>query len=1218
MINSQQKKSLLLIILSIFVVLNFSFLSPQKVQAGVVTDVLGAPIAAGKWIWDRIESLGKAIKSDLIATAFKQALRKMVNQMAYQATNDLFAGFEGGKSAFNFESLKESAKKAGDAGLADFLISITDEMGGGLDICNPPSGGVLKWDLQWSLWKKQTTDDFKPRCSLNKIKEKWGALGEKLVDDPGSWVELNGQNLKSLGLTGDDAQAAKLKLMRGLLSPKQSDLGFIETIEKMAKEKEKKAEDDEKEKQTVTDDKTNKAETDEVTDQLIAPAETTKEKSKVARAISQAEQAVYHYTGNPFADVPSILFSVAADRATELAMKHLMRLLMGQKPELDLGDRPVDPENQMTEIRDYIDQVFSSIQNIYYGLNPKDIDVIGEMETNIRDDNSGIPGKLNDGVIDSGFAQVLRDAQSGESVTLGEAVKKGSIDGSKIFGFSNLGDQGALSQPSLGEGFSYDNIKKLRRNRVVPVGWEMAALKIATFPIEWNGEEIYPGNCNNNGCTLLEVMDKYNDRGHYLLNGESTKDKYCGWRPINFDPYFVEDINTESACENQVDGFINKYEETIAGIITEWHSSRPNSLGYCYEYQFDEDKIIIDIVDVTVTYGTKQECIGTDEVPLGVDKASYRQWEVGGCRAIEIDESPLCGLVNPNWVLKAPSQQCGTEGYYAALEMNESANRYQDCADLRHCIQEDDNGKCQSYAYCLREKNIWRFNGDACDDQFNSCLTLKDSDGDKRSYLLNSLATCPPEQVNCRRYFDKYYKGSTQSYEWDLDEGTYLNKNVLECSDSNQGCSSFIKVGLGANLIPNGSFEIDEGFQNNFPDGWVFPGNQLFELSDEELFHDRNSLKCSEGDVFYINFKLPSKGIYTLSYFVKPDGLTNIMPRVNIYYSDGSVQTNSNLDSYFTADGAGSDWERASGYFSVNTTDNKEVDYAQLRFDVAGSFYMDAIKFELNEFNDGFINEGEGQASSYSEYGKNDYTYLKKAPEYYNCDSNPDKDICQDFARYCSKDDAGCEAYYPTESGDPMVPAVLNVDDLCPSECKNFNTFAELPSRFDILEAQENGFVAQNRDLNFITDTAQDCNEPSCEVFTNLDELDQGGESIEYYSALRQCVKNSEVDDVIYYTWEGSDTSGFQLKTWNLLNSQRVDAYNDGQGGWAPCTNVEIGDIGCLDEYATIGGFLANVIECNPEDDFDCRTFYDEQAVPHNRLLSRTIPISSECISLRR
>ena len=65
------------------------------------------------------------------------------------------------------------------------------------------------------------------------------------------------------------------------------------------------------------------------------------------------------------------------------------------------------------------------------------------------------------------------------------------------------------------------------------------------------------------------------------------------------------------------------------------------------------------------------------------------------------------------------------------------------------------------------------------------------------------------------------------------------------------------------------------------------------------------------------------------------------------------------------------------------------------------------------------------------------------------------------------------------------------------------------------------------------------------------------------------------------------------------------------QGGNAPCTNVEIGGSTCRDA-------LLNVQECNPEYNLDCRAFYDENAIPHNRLLSKTIPITEKCINLRR
>ena len=146
-------------------------------------------------------------------------------------------------------------------------------------------------------------------------------------------------------------------------------------------------------------------------------------------------------------------------------------------------------------------------------------------------------------------------------------------------------------------------------------------------------------------------------------------------------------------------------------------------------------------------------------------------------------------------------------------------------------------------------------------------------------------------------------------------------------------------------------------------------------------------------------------------------------------------------------------------------------------------------------------------------------------------------------------------------------------------------------------------------DKNFIASTAKDCpaSEDSCELFTNIDKLELGGEAREYYSFIRQCVKPSEVSSsttAIYYTWEGSDTSGFQLKTWRFLKSN----LEDSDGGKAPCTNIRIGGTICNDMVET----------CDPATNFVCRTFYDKDGNSDDRLVSKTIPITDECVALRR
>lgn len=77
-------------------------------------------------------------------------------------------------------------------------------------------------------------------------------------------------------------------------------------------------------------------------------------------------------------------------------------------------------------------------------------------------------------VITSKFSQAIQDKK-----TIGEAMKDGNLDPGGIFGFSSSG-----LEPSYQEGYPYRSMLILRKFRILPVGWELAAQYIRSHPEE--------------------------------------------------------------------------------------------------------------------------------------------------------------------------------------------------------------------------------------------------------------------------------------------------------------------------------------------------------------------------------------------------------------------------------------------------------------------------------------------------------------------------------------------------------------------------------------------------------------------------------------------------------------------------------------------------------------------------------------------------------------
>ncbi|HTM69020.1 MAG TPA: hypothetical protein VL426_07045 [Candidatus Binatia bacterium] len=313
---------------------------------------------------------------------------------------------------------------------------------------------------------------------------------------------------------------------------------------------------------------------------------------------------------------------------------------------------------------------------------------------------------------------------------------------------------------------------------------------------------------------------------------------------------------------------------------------------------------------------------------------------------------------------------------------------------------------------------------------------------------------------------------------------------------------------------------------------------------------------------------------------------------------------------------------RASCTFVI---DNKDVSHATLwLYTTSGTVYADAVQFE------------EGGGSSYhSAYGganTSETASIKVPPDFLGCTGDEgDRPECNAFAGVCRENEVGCDAYTPT-NGDATVPGIAGPQDRCPQECAGYDVFKQEESDFDTVKFP----------VYFIPTTATSCteNEVGCSEFTNLET-----EKVEYYSHLRLCIKPDDATKGVYYSWEGSDTTGYQLLVWNLKNTTdttnttaapvvngspadiTAGLANDicadagcANAGPAPCTRLNAQATACASQ-AIGNGSSDTAGYCNRSaidgGDFDCREFYDALGNRHYRQLSKTIIASSSCVQYR-
>lgn len=595
------------------------------------------------------------------------------------------------------------------------------------------------------------------------------------------------------------------------------------------------------------------------------------------------------------------------------------------------------------------------------------------------------------------------------------------------------------------------------------------------------------------------------------------------------------------------------------------------------------------------------------------------------------------GLVDPDWVFKAPENYCKRQGAGPLILSaetfgtgdNSEVSIYRDdsyCADEQSCILEED-GKCQKYGYCMEERRIWDFGAKSCEPRYNTCqtFTATDQSGRTVSYLENTLEYCSSGS-GCEAYCHDYdFFGETWGCTDTKASTTYFNSNVEECESDSEGCHEYIrtKAGLGANLLKNSDFE--EGLDKW--SGLVGGGSNVSAVEDVINYNNSGTTTVlaldHAGNYTSIAFNPDNENYIGMS-----QAIENIDPgqEISISYWASTTVSNTNaagsvIERYgawlnvFAQDDSGNylddevsgehyfeaavikDPIRADGtweYFSftIITPPNtdKLIIQPRVQADVAGNYvaYFDDIKVEKGD-----------TSTTYGDYRAQGLAYLKLLPDYLKSecfegldnDSDPEIDTyipkpdapieCDNYVRECAEDEVGCDLYTSQTDG-TQVPAKITGLDACEASCVGYDTYVQKATPYDI-----------SNPYDFIPATAKGCdaNSLGCEEFTNLDKLGSGAEEREYYTQLKKCRKPDNMCDE-FYTWEGSEESGFQIRV------HQLEIYGQGNSDTATGTD-------CADDY--------NAATTSPDYNPDCREFYNQAGGTFYRLFSSIIECTDNC-----
>ena len=1035
--NRKNKMPSIFVVLFLFLIIisSFSF-KVKSAQALIpVTDIFQKVWEGFQWTSDKI---GSSILQDSITAT--------LNKLAYDAANQVATGNKGQGSLFIKENWNQYLKNMGDNAAGKFIEQLGQKNSFlKFDLCEPS----LDVKMRIGLGMVEMNKPQAPDCTWSEMKNNWKNEYERLAAM---------------------SQPDFLKIFQNSFEPRGNDLGLALSLQTGMTESVNTTYDEEGLKLQA---KGGWLDPTDIAGNLKSVP------GWVEKTLGMTGDNLYsnigRFTGNALVDASKIFLN-------QLAISTFNNKMM------KLGQKSAPASSPYSGnyggLADYnagpgVSEANNSLRQL---LEPRfdtraDYNILGELAM-CPDATKAGPTNC---VIDEGFRQAIEERK-----TVGEAINLGYLK-DWPFGFKSIGS--SAIEPNYNQGYPYRSMLILRKYRIIPVGWELAAEYIST-----HSEEL--GN-----ATLAKMVACFD-----------PNDNYRGYN----------DNGSKNWCQ---------------------------------------------------------------------------------------------GLVDPNWVLKAPQGFCAKQGYGPEIMSNEITEdengkksrivyrNDQYCADEQSCIKEKNDGSCEAYGYCTKERRSWKFEVDACDPKYNTCQTFRGENGKTFSYLENTLdyGNCGVDNVGCKDYTisSSGYDEARNVVNWTGTNSIYFDADAGKCSEESEGCHEYIrtKSGLGTNLIINSGFE-----NNNVGDSASLASRGEARLNDYWPLHLEGTNLQTEivdgaadrsGKILRVTIGSGRGGLYAYDSSSTIWSRESIMPKdfvfqtgfaytlsAYVYMASGSsleIGVGNNDTEFKTASlSEPGIWKRI--ILTVNNDNNLAANELYIYGNGAGEFYIDNLQLEIGS-----------SATNYKDYGAANKVYEKLAPSYLDCGGANPPAKCGQFIKICQPADVGCE-FYTSASDGISIPAKTTVNDFCPAECVGFDNYIQLETGFDSLTAQY-----------FIPKTARTCSASAvgCDEFTNLDAVASGGESKEYYSYLRQCIKpdNALADCREYYTWEGSDESGYQLRVFNLQSS-----------GNEP-------DVTSPDNCSEA---IYNLPATDPGYNSDCRQFYNRAGGTSYHSYTKTISCSDNCHSYRR
>ncbi len=1182
------------------------------------------------------------------AIAYKTALKYFLENLAFETATKLATGDWGQDPLIEHRTFKDVFKETADNAAGYFIEDLGREGFGGVkfNLCEPDFAVGLKITLGLERWHKP----HKPACTFSEMKDNW----EQELKDPDF-----------------------LPKFQNMFNPWENDLGIALSLQtQLGAEVDKKANEAGLEKLLNQGFKPLR---DPITGNIKTPASVIGEFAKDTIEKTGGENFVY--TGQAVADAIGVFINTLTGKLIE---EWLDKGMIDDFPEPKTWDYDDDYESQVAS-----EGIAGAKERFRKLIEPSfavrgDYNILGEL-VSCPDPTKAGPTNC---VITENFRQAIINR-----MTVGQAMDQGYLNAEGIFGFTADG----LEPDYYDEGYPYRSMIILRKFRIIPVGWELAAQYIQDFSNKtlnlgdlvacYDPSDDYPGDspgwcqglvdpnwvlkaplnyCKREGPGPEIISEQVIGSGYDSELSISRNDNYCA------DEQSCIQENDDGSC--QLYGYCTEERrkwqfngtncepryntcQTFRSRTGDTASYLENTLDYryctadnvgCQPYCTELGDVEYDVASImpagAVAYWKFDEGSGNTAFDYVGGRngtlfgpPSWVDGKIGG--ALEFNgagyyiEAGTISLTDQDftvsaWVNKNVSggvlvgTLTGGAGDGFSLMSNSSRPGGISLFWVQNWVSHAEHYYQTVYSDIIITDNQWHYivgvrkgatsyiyiDGNLEGSDSSSVVSLPDNDpiviGRMRpgQHEMNGIideVSIYNRALSAGEISDYYNNSIMTRFGYACTQTTgdklYADKDIEECDSDDEGCHEFIrtKAGIGANLLHSSNFENDENL-DGVADGWGgYHTDVTWELVEDAVSGTYSQRIVSgtaygagtyggiaRGDVSDI---LSTVGeAYTVSFYAKkgamgPDNNNSITFHNQSGSGDGSCLS-------FSVD-LTSQWQR---YSKTCILDVSKPQIYFWSYSPSEEFFIDAVKIEHGI-----------TATAYSDYRENGLIYQKLAPDYLGCTGTAsDPDECDNFTRKCNQSEVGCELF-TSVSDDMSIPAKVTAQDYCAAECVGYDTYIQQETVFDSL-----------RDAYFIPSTARVCGAESagCDEFTNLDEVARGGEGIEYYSYLRQCVKPSDpgVNCAEFYTWEGSDETGFQLR----LHSLEEDFI--GADGILNDPDVTSDDTTECD--AAIYGLPAT----DPGYNSDCREFYNDSGAISYHLFKRTISCDENCHPFRR